>query len=219
MDDDFEVRLIAKGSIEQFGNRAVKPLRNTLKNENARFRITGAGILMGLVPEDKATFVPVLVGGLSDNDKVVRELAAQGLCNIGPCFPETILPLVGALSDIDSHVRCHAAHALASYGRKAKPGISSLINNLTDKDEFARLYAVVALGKIGPDAKSAVPGLIQAIRDEVAEVRMAAIKALWELGPSGPRRLRPREAWQKDLSDRSLILQTLKVICEPTTHR
>jgi HEAT repeat protein len=144
---------------------------------------------------------------LKDENRRVRERAAQLLGRLGPKALPAVAALVKAHSDPNARMRLEAANALAAIGPGAKEAVAALAANLKDKDRRVVIGAALALwsvdgqedklilaaqalladraserltatGGIAAAGTKAVPVFVKALRHEKAEVRLAALKAL-----------------------------------------
>jgi HEAT repeat protein len=125
--------------------------------------------------------VQTLLTALGDDDKAVRESAAQALGRIGPAAMPT---LITNLTDTNAQIRGAAAEALGRFGPTAADAVPALITALSDGDIWGRWNAAQALGQIGRTAADAVPALITALTDADSEVRASAAQALGQIGPT-----------------------------------
>ena len=90
-------------------------------------------------PLEADQVLPLLIGGMSDQDPVVREIAATYLGIVRDRADQSIPVLVGALDDADPTVRHAAANALGEYGPTAHQAAPALKKASGDKDpEVAR---------------------------------------------------------------------------------
>jgi len=98
---------------------------------------------------------------LSDEDPVVRGLAALALRNAGSAALPFLNVLVGGLKDTDANVRMMSADAIARQGKSALPALPALIEAGQVPGEQVPVLRNVAaaLGAIGPEAASALPVL------------------------------------------------------------
>lgn len=150
--------------------------------------------------------VIALIARLKDEDKGVREAAAQALGKLGDA--RAVTPLIAALRDPEATVRASAADALAEFEdpraitplsvlladsnkevkqnalealSRFESGVSSegVTRLLTDSDAEVRHRAAHLLGKLGD--RSAGGALARLVRDPSPDVRQAALEALGEL--------------------------------------
>ena len=122
--------------------------------------------------------VPELAKALSDQDPIIRGLAALGLKDAGLAALPALDALVARLTDSDTGVRMMAANAIAAIGRRASPAVPALIAAASARDEHVHVLRSVAdaLGAIGPAAASAAPALEELTK--LPRVRWAAEAAL-----------------------------------------
>ena len=107
----------------------------TVRRESLR----SIGKLRERAPLEAEKIVPLLIGGMSDQDPAVREIAATYLGIVRDHANESIPVLVMALDDADPMVRHAAANALGEYGPAAEQAAPALKKASADKDpEVAR---------------------------------------------------------------------------------
>ncbi len=108
-----------------------------------------------------ASTVAELVKALSDEDPIVRGLAALRLKETGAAALPALDALVARLADSDTGVRMMAANAIAAIGPNAAPAVPALVAAAGVRDEHVHVLRSVAdaLGAIGPAAASALPAL------------------------------------------------------------
>jgi HEAT repeat protein len=171
-DSDRYVRQVAIGALIKTGEPAVKQLISALRDNYVRDDV----VIDALVKIGKPAVEP-LITALKDVSKVVREVAAEALGNIGD--PYGMEPLIATLKDKHKYVRQAAAEALdrlgwfpgedengASYWVAKKHwdkcieistlAVEPLIIVLSSDDQDVRGVAAEALGKIG-DARAVEP--------------------------------------------------------------
>ena len=109
----------------------------------------------------RAASIADLAKALSDDDPIVRGLAALGLKEASAAALPALDALVARLRDSDTGVRMMAANAIAAIGRKAAPAVPALVAAAGVRDEHVHVLRSVAdaLGAIGPAAASALPAL------------------------------------------------------------
>jgi hypothetical protein len=126
----------------------------------------------------------VLVVAIKDENRHVRDGAAEAFGDIGAQAEEFVSVLVHTLETGDAHVHAPAARALGYIGPGAEEAIPTLIQALKDEDSRTRYTAAEALGNIGARTDQVVPALIQTLNDDWP-VRQAAVGALGNIGPDG----------------------------------
>ena len=117
--------------------------------------------------------VPVLVGGLSDEDWNVRRSCAYALTEIGERGVDKIAE---ALKSPNDDVRYWVTRILESIG---EPGVPFLVNALRDSNKEIRYFAAKALGSSFDS--SVTKSLILSLSDEIWSVRKAAAESLCKL--------------------------------------
>jgi HEAT repeat protein len=142
------------------------------RNEDPHIR-RYAAFLLGKSGDPRV--VPVLVKGLSDLDKGVREQAALALSAIGKT---AIGPLQKAMEDPKWETRYRAVEALGKIADQLV--VSPLIKALSDERDHVRYMAAKGLREIR-DSQSVDP-LIALLGDENEFVRMMAAKGLGSIG-------------------------------------
>jgi D-arabinan exo alpha-(1,3)/(1,5)-arabinofuranosidase (non-reducing end) len=115
--------------------------------------------------------------GLSDQDEVVRGLAALELGRKGVAARPALDALARHLKDSDTNVRMLAAKAIAAIGPEAAPAVPALIEacRRTDQDVLVLRACADALGAIGEAARPALP---------VLRELMATPRLRWNVGPA-----------------------------------
>ena len=194
-DPDVDVRIIAVGSLTQFGKHAIQHLREAVLRRDARTQMYAAEALLRITPEGLRDAAPALIQGLKSDQMEVRTAAAHAW---GEILPRNVVPLdalekkqaidalIRSLKDPSPKVRYTVAEALAAFGPDAKGAASLLIALLADKDQYVRGYSAMALGNIGSNSKAAVPALMKAVDymegDEDPGVSNFAVQALGKIG-------------------------------------
>ena len=161
-------------------------LTDALRDPDADIREAAAWAL-GQVHGPAAALVRALVAALSDDDVVVRGLAAVALRDAEVTADVSgLLPaLVARLKDPDTGVRMVSAQAIASLGRRSAPALEALIAACRNKDEHVHVQRSLAdaLGAIGPQAQAALPELRELAR--IPRVRWSAEAAIRRITESG----------------------------------
>jgi HEAT repeat protein len=181
----------------------------TAPEPEARWR---AADVLGKIGKDAAAAGPELVAALSDDDPLVRQVAARAVGELAPNVPGGVPALINLFPDIeairavarfgpngvqavgplvelfiheDPTVRWQAVRAVGKIGPPAVPAVPELIR-LTgaDPDPLVREHAAEALGDIGPAAADCIPALVKALHDPVARVRRDAVRSLGQMGPA-----------------------------------
>ena len=142
----------------------------------------GAARCLESIGSEAKPAIPLLIELLNDEDKHVRDAAADALGAIGPAAKAAVPALAQLLKDGDWPIRRVAATALGKMGPEARPAIPALMEMLKATRWIERSEAASALGKIGSDAKPAVPALEALLKDENKGVRKAARDALNSIG-------------------------------------
>jgi HEAT repeat protein len=158
----------------RLGHRAVEPLLDKLKDEDAQVRENAVTVL-GQVGDDRA-IEPLAKVLKHDPVATVRWRAADALAALKE--PEAIEPLLAALNDSDLGVRTHAAQALVDLG--ARTALPALLTLLREGTPQARGAAIAALQ--GLTDPSTVEPLALAMRDPDPDVSRAAAAALGACG-------------------------------------
>jgi HEAT repeat protein/beta-lactamase regulating signal transducer with metallopeptidase domain len=131
-----------------------------------------------LTPAD-SHIVIALIARLKDEDKGVREAAAQALGKLGD--PRAVVPLIAALRDTEAKVRASAADALAEF--EDPRAIAPLTALLADSNKEVKQNALEALSRYETGVSSA--GVVRLLDDSDAEVRHRAAHLLGKLGDRG----------------------------------
>jgi HEAT repeat protein len=190
---------VAVEALVSFGEPAIEPLIEALKNEDSHVSENAAKVLEKLegIPADEETTiwlfiakhdwdkcvqigvpaVEPLIAALKMNSFYVRKGAVESLVKIGD--PRAVEPLIVALRDEDWLVRKAAAEALVRFSNPQ--AVEPLIACLGDDDYEVRKAATLALEEIG---KPAVEPLINVLRDKDAKVRENVAQTLGKIGDS-----------------------------------
>jgi len=127
---------------------AVPVLSEALDSEDALLRVNAAASLVKIEPSLNKETLKILLGGLKDNRKYVRNSAIRAIGLMGQDAREAVPELASALKDEDKWCRLAAAHALEGMGSDARRAVPALYDALKDEDERLREAARSALGKI-----------------------------------------------------------------------
>ncbi len=168
MDDNH--RFLIRKSIVKIGARVVEPLMRLFKLSNPEILAFSASAL-GEIGNPRA--VPVLIGGLSNEDWNVRRSCAYALTEIGERGVDKI---ADALKSSNDDVRYWVTRILESIG---EPGVPFLIKALKDPNREIRYFAARALGSSFDP--SVARSLISALNDEIWSVRRAAAESICKL--------------------------------------
>ena len=120
--------------------RAIKPLINTLNDENNGVR---SNSMISLVKIGKPT-VELLINALKDKEWQMRGHAAETLGEIGNL--RAVKELISTLNDENPWVRMSAANALGNIGDAR--AVEPLKNILNDKNHDVQITAANALEKL-----------------------------------------------------------------------
>ena len=101
-------------------------------------------------PQVSSTLTGVLATALGDENRWVRDRAAQALTRIGPEASAAVPALIGALRDRDGFVRWRSAKALWAMGPAAAAATAELerMAAATDETELGRHWSAQALDAI-----------------------------------------------------------------------
>lgn len=179
-DNNDAVRFKASMALGEIGHAAIPLLKEALEHEDAKVRVTAAGVLTRVEPNAEGV-LPVLIQALGCGDKDAREKAAMSLKNIGSAAVPDLLVELGNEGTCVC-MRINAAWVLGLIGPDAKYAVPYLTSALVDDDDKLRQYAAWALGRIGPGAEHAVSSLGRALKDKVPKVREHVAEALGEIG-------------------------------------
>jgi HEAT repeat protein len=122
--------------------------------------------------------IPDIVDLLEDQDKNVRQDAAQALGSFGPLALAAVPSLVKRLDDPDQLVKIQAAQSLGRIRPESEIVVTQLAKALRQKGREFRIAVIQALGKLGFRAKSAVSTLVLLFDDPDAEIRTYAAQAI-----------------------------------------
>ncbi len=141
LDDVSNQRQDAARVLIEFGDPAVEPLINALKNENYIIR-QQAAMLLGKIGDTRA--VEPLISAFKDVNVYVASYASNALVKIGEPAVE---PLIAALQDEDWQVRVLAARALGKIGDAR--AVEPLVAAREDEDSRVQKEIDDALKKFG----------------------------------------------------------------------
>jgi HEAT repeat protein len=153
-----------------------------LKSTDARMRLRSCDAL-GIMGQEAAVAVPVLLVAASDHDEKVRFAATSALGHIGQ-EARSAVPLILKQMLETSSMRelAVAQNALAGIGR---PAVAELIKHLDDESIGRRFRSARVLEWIGRDAESAAPALVAQfqITHDGSVYSVDLVRALGSLGP------------------------------------
>jgi len=176
-DNNSEVRSVAAGMLGGIlmDKRSVKPLIESLKDQDADVRYSAAISLGQLYYDEVLEAVEPLIQLLQDKDSNVRAHSAYALGQIGG--DEVNTPLIPLLEDEDEDVRMWTTTALMR--RNSNEVVEAVSKRLKDPSPKVRESAANTLRTLS-SSKLAIDYLLKALEDEVAEVRYAAAETLGE---------------------------------------
>jgi hypothetical protein len=146
------------------------------------------GLGLGTPAEAEAALAG-LIRALDDDDHLVREVAVEGLHEMGAKASRACNPLIARLArDPDVRVRGQAARVLPAIATDRPTVIPALIGVVgTDASASVRSAAIDALTRLGPEASAALPTLIGSLeRDSVPAVRGMSAWAIARIAPGDP---------------------------------
>ncbi len=149
-----------------------------------KLAVTEALVAFG---SDSAEVVDVFTHALSETSPGLRQLAAEGLGQLGGQAKAAIPALIGALADKDDGVRVASAEAVGNIGSDEEQVVTALKHALADKDNFVRIRAAESLEQLNKRSEASVKALAEAVEDKRAGVGAAAIQILATVGDdAGP---------------------------------
>lgn len=177
--EDLGIRIRATrlvGRLRASGRAALSALIQVIRHESPRDLRTAAIDAAVKVTDNPSEIISVLNELLaSDDDALLRRVAATRLGQFGSQASVAVADLVQALRDPEPRVRQSAANALGQIGPAALPHLEPLLDS--DGREI-RMRAIYSIGRMGTAAKSMVPRM-QALRsDPDIGVAQAAAVAL-----------------------------------------
>ena len=148
---DSEFETAAQIAIKKLGPVTHKPLMAMLDSGD-QATIGKAVILIRLLGEDAAEFVPKLIEMVESGDPVVTRFGVFGLQDMG----KSAIPAVDALNDVilslDFNAQIMVCKAVVGMGRDAAPMADNLAKIFEEGIVSPRSWAGIALGAIGPIA-------------------------------------------------------------------
>jgi HEAT repeat protein len=129
-------------ALSYMGPGALEPLRQAMPSPDAVVRresLRSIGKLKERAPLELSQVLPLLIGGMKDEDQGVRAVAATYLGIIHEGAGQAVPALMEGLTDPDPEVRRASAAALGSFGAEAAPALSALKKATSDRnDDVAR---------------------------------------------------------------------------------
>jgi HEAT repeat protein len=145
-DREASVREVAAAALVEAGPAASPGLsaaQEAMDDRDPMVRVFSAAIVARV--GDRSRAMPVLLGGLSNNDPAVRAESAGLLADAAPSDQAAVPALINTLRDADRQVRLAAVDALATIGPPAKPALDPLWHLIRDPDEDVRDRALRAI--------------------------------------------------------------------------
>ncbi len=166
---------------EKFVSKLIRELESGGLKERQQ-----AGLILSRGPRAEAA-IPALARALTDDDQLVRYLAARSLAEMGQQSKNVVPELVKALQEPDALFRSEVAIALGSIKSVPEVAIPALIKRLEDQDQSVRVNSAWALGQFGRDAVVGLDPLLELLKREDGIVRLNCAGALVQIGghPSG----------------------------------
>lgn len=177
--EDLGIRIRATrlvGRLRASGRAALSALIQVIRHESPRDLRTAAIDAAVKVTDNPSEIISVLNELLaSDDDALLRRVAATRLGQFGSQASVAVADLVQALRDPEPRVRQSAANALGQIGPAALPHLEPLLDS--DGREI-RMRAIYSIGRMGTAAKSMVPRMEALRSDPDIGVAQAAAVAL-----------------------------------------
>ena len=177
--EDLGIRIRATrlvGRLRASGRAALSALIQVIRHESPRNLRTAAIDAAVKVTDNPSEIISVLHELLaSDDDALLRRIAATRLGQFGSQASVAVTDLVQALRDPEPRVRQSAANALGQIGPAALPHLEPLLDS--DGREI-RMRAIYSIGRMGATAKSMVPRMEALRSDPDKGVAQAAAVAL-----------------------------------------
>ncbi|NDJ51775.1 MAG: hypothetical protein GYB68_01670 [Chloroflexi bacterium] len=167
--------------IADYGERYLERLLETRQHENPLMRARSIAALSFLARslENPVVAESALIDALKDQDRNVRERAAQGLAQLSSNSAHAALQHV--LTDDDVEVSQWAAEGLYKAGLEVEKALSLLMETLKHRDWLIQRNAVWALKRIAD--KRSVSSLIHTLQyAEHRAIRAYAAEALADIG-------------------------------------
>jgi HEAT repeat protein len=126
-------------------------------------------IILELSKTAGASAVAPLSAAIKDPESKVRQIAAEGLGEVGSAAVPAIPSLSTALLDSAPGVVMASALSLRKIQQRDHGEVAALTRLLTDKDSQVRAGAIAALAEFGGDAATAVPSLLKILESGDSE--------------------------------------------------
>jgi HEAT repeat protein len=162
----------------QAGPRAMRALREAVRSDVAKTRLSAVQALGSLGREGKAGVPELAEAARHDPDRNVRMFAAVSLGQIGPEAAEAVGPLIGLLEqETDPQVILTAVEALGRIGPEARAAIPVLSAMAKDPRHFAQVFAALALWRIGPEGRPTASVVVPSLINQLATGTMPRSRA------------------------------------------
>jgi len=167
----------------QSAKLAVPELKQLMWHANSRsLRMTAAAVIAEIDPDQSDLVLPVLLEGLTDDDRGIWSSATHGLGFLGPAAKSAIPQLKAILPSDDEMTVISAAGAIVRISpRESQFVIPILIKWLNKCDSFFQGCMIDILAEIGPDAADAVAFLRQRTDSEDSLLAQDASLALGKI--------------------------------------
>jgi len=182
-DASIQVRTPCATILAEIGSTVEEQLINTLGAGTGRARAGAAMALAKLDPAVSDQYIADLVGGLGDDQSLVRRSCQIALANVGPL---AALELMKALeTDSGTKNRLEVLDSLIEVSPSPQALISVLLELLKDKDTNVRLRAVEVVRDAGSNSRRVTAAIVDRLKnDSDVAVQLAAINALVVIAPA-----------------------------------
>lgn len=176
--NDEDLRLQATLTLKKMGAPAVDPVREKLKDRNAKVRFCAAQTL-GYIGPPAAPAADDLVARLQDDNADVRYKSIYALGQIGVKSDAVLIGVLKAVDDPDEGVRATAQETLGKIGPPPKESLETLTKLASDSSPGVRTHTIKLLGQLG---EPAVPTLLAMLKSADVTQRIAILEAAAPLG-------------------------------------
>jgi HEAT repeat protein len=183
---DDSLRVYAIDALGYFGlntkaaSIVCEALGGLLHDKLEKARLTAAHSLAKACPDSASEALPVIMKGVSSNDKELAWESAFALNFLGTNALPELPEITQAVDDADNRTADEMLRFLANIGDPAFPTLWKAATNVTNID--LRIAAINSLGDFSTSTKTNLPQTItilsEALKDSDRDIRQAAVNSL-----------------------------------------